>query len=68
VAILIGSDIVRGVRSAVYEKLQYTCSGGVARNKMLAKLSSGHKKPNAQTVIWNRAIQHFLAGFKFTKI
>jgi DNA polymerase eta len=56
VAILIGSDIVRGVRSAVYEKLQYTCSGGVARNKMLAKLSSGHKKPNAQTVIWNRAI------------
>ncbi|OLN86133.1 N-acetyltransferase eso1 [Colletotrichum chlorophyti] len=68
VAILIGSEIVRHVRSQILEKLQYTCSAGIARNKMLSKLGSGHKKPNQQTVIRNRAADQFLAGFKVTKI
>lgn len=43
-------------------------SAGIALNKMLAKLGSGSKKPNGQTVVRNRAITHFLSGFKFTKI
>ena len=64
----IGSEIVGDLRAAVKEKLRYTCSGGVARNKMLAKLGSDYKKPNAQTVIRNRAVQQFMSGFKFTKI
>ncbi|KAF2803233.1 DNA/RNA polymerase, partial [Mytilinidion resinicola] len=68
VAICVGSEIVRDVRARVWEELRYTCSGGVARNKMLAKLGSGHKKPNAQTVVRNRAVGHFLSEFKFTKI
>ncbi|KAF4548856.1 impB/mucB/samB-like protein 4 [Elsinoe fawcettii] len=64
----IASEIVRGVRGKVWERLQYTCSAGIAKNKMLAKLGSGHKKPNSQTVVRNRAVGHFLSGFKFTKI
>ena len=68
VTILIGSEIVRSVRAAVRERLKYTCSAGIARNKMLAKLGSAHKKPNQQTVVRNRAIQQFLSTFKFTKI
>lgn len=68
VVMMIGSEIVRKVRAAIYEKLKYTTSGGVARNKMLAKLGSDYKKPNAQTVVRNRAVQHFLSEFKFTKI
>lgn len=68
IAILIGSEIVRDVRAKIFEELKYTCSGGVARNKMLAKLGSGHKKPNQQTVIRNRAAQNFLSDLKFTKI
>ncbi|KAF2104629.1 DNA/RNA polymerase [Rhizodiscina lignyota] len=68
VAMLIGSEIVREVRAAVREKLKYTCSAGIARNKMLSKLGSGHNKPNGQTVVRNRAIQQFLSSFKFTKI
>jgi len=68
IAILIGSEIVRNVRAAIRDRLKYTCSAGVAQNKMLAKLGSGHKKPNQQTIIRNRAIQHFLSDFKFTKI
>lgn len=43
-------------------------SAGVAQNKMLAKLGSGSKKPNGQTVVRNRALTHFLSGFKVTKI
>ncbi|KAL3418876.1 sister chromatid cohesion protein eso1 [Phlyctema vagabunda] len=68
IAILIGSEIVRDVRAAIYTKLKYTCSGGVAQNKMLSKLGSAHKKPNQQTVVRNRAIQKFLSEFKYTKI
>ena len=68
VAILVASEIVRDVRAAIREKLGFTCSGGISRNKMLAKLGAGHKKPNQQTVIRNRAVGQFLGGYKFTKI
>ncbi|KAI0130558.1 impB/mucB/samB family protein [Xylariales sp. AK1849] len=68
VAILIGSEIVRDIRAEIHQQLGYTCSAGIASNKMLSKLGSGHKKPNQQTVIRNRAVQHFLSDIKFTKI
>ncbi|KIV90886.1 hypothetical protein PV10_05490 [Exophiala mesophila] len=64
----IGSEIVRGVRAKIWQDLKYTCSAGIARNKMMAKLGAGYKKPNQQTIVRNRAVQHFLSGFKFTKI
>ena len=64
----IGSEIVRGVRQTIRERLKYTCSAGIARNKMMAKLGAGYKKPNQQTIVRNRAVQHFLSSFKFTKI
>ncbi|KAK4697675.1 DNA polymerase eta, partial [Lecanoromycetidae sp. Uapishka_2] len=68
ITILLGSEIVRSVRAAILERLRYTCSAGIARNKMIAKLGSAHKKPNAQTIVRNRAVQHFMGGLKFTKI
>ena len=68
VAMLIGSEIVRDVRQVIRDRLKYTCSAGLAKNKMMAKLGSGHQKPNSQTVVRNRAIQNFLSEFKFTKI
>ncbi|THC96421.1 hypothetical protein EYZ11_004118 [Aspergillus tanneri] len=68
IAMLIGSEVVRSIRDAVWEKLSYTCSAGVARNKMMAKLGSSTNKPNKQTIVRNRAVQNFLGGFKFTKI
>ncbi|KHO00942.1 sister chromatid cohesion protein Eso1 [Metarhizium album ARSEF 1941] len=68
VAILIGSEIVRHVRAQVRGKLGYTCSAGIANNKMVSKLGSGFKKPNSQTVVRGRAVHLFLADFKVTKI
>ena len=68
IAMLIGSEIVRSVRASIRERLKYTCSAGIAHNKFIAKLGSGYKKPNQQTIVRNRAIQQFLSSFKFTKI
>lgn len=68
IALQIGSEIVRQVRTTIKEKLKYTCSAGIARNKMIAKLGSAYKKPNSQTVVRGRAITQFLSTFKFTKI
>lgn len=68
IAMLVGSEIIRSVRTVIWDQLNYTCSAGVARNKMMAKLGSGRNKPNKQTVVRNRAVQAFLGGFKFTKI
>ncbi len=67
VAMLVASEIVRNIRAAIRDKLRYTCAAGISRNKLLSKLGSAHKKPNQQTVIRNRAVRHFLSGFKFTK-
>ena len=64
----LGSEIVRSVRSAIHERLQYTCSAGIARNKMTAKLGSGAHKPNQQTIVRNRAVEQFLSTYKFTTI
>ncbi|KAL8911799.1 MAG: hypothetical protein Q9171_003067 [Xanthocarpia ochracea] len=68
IAMLVGSEIVRSVRAVIHERLKYTCSAGIARNKMIAKLGSAHKKPNQQTIVRNRAVQQFMGSFKFTKI
>lgn len=64
----IAAEIVRSVRGSVWDRLHYTCSAGIARNKMLAKLGSACNKPNAQTIVRNRAIRFFLGGYKFTQI
>lgn len=48
VAMGIACEIVAEIRAEVRERLKYTCSAGIACNKMLAKLASGQKKPNNQ--------------------
>ncbi|KAL9488199.1 hypothetical protein ACSS6W_000476 [Trichoderma asperelloides] len=68
VVILIGSEIVRRVRAQVREKLGYTCSAGIANNKLISKLGSAFKKPNEQTIIRSRAAMSFLTEIKVTKM
>ena len=68
VCLSIAAEIVQEVRTRIRQRLGYTCSAGIARNKMLAKLGSGYHKPNGQTVIRNGAAQRFLCEFKVTKI
>ncbi|CAN0156114.1 unnamed protein product [Pylaiella littoralis] len=46
-----GSAVVSRLRAAVRSELSYSCTAGVAHNKLLAKLCSNMHKPNAQTVL-----------------
>ncbi|RPA92566.1 DNA/RNA polymerase [Choiromyces venosus 120613-1] len=64
----IAAEIVDEIRASVRRELGYTCSAGIAQNKLLAKLGSGYKKPNQQTVVRVGAAQKFLNSFKFTKL
>jgi DNA polymerase eta len=52
VVIYLAAEMIKEVRKEVEEKLGYTCSAGIARNKMLAKLAAGWKKPNEQVSQW----------------
>jgi DNA polymerase eta len=56
----LGADACRRARAAVFEKTGYTMSGGIAHNKMLAKLASARNKPNRQTVVSRAATAEML--------
>ncbi|KAJ5326866.1 DNA-repair protein [Penicillium brevicompactum] len=68
VSLHIGSEIVQNLRREIFGQMKYTCSAGIARNKILAKLASAHKKPNHQTIILRRETCEFLSAHKLTKI
>lgn len=44
-------QVAEEICKKVLERTGLTCSAGVATNKFLAKMASGHKKPNGITVI-----------------
>ena len=56
----LGADACRRARAAVFAKTGYTMSGGIAHNKMLAKLASARNKPNRQTVVSRAATAEML--------
>ncbi|KAI9159187.1 N-acetyltransferase eso1 [Paramyrothecium foliicola] len=68
IALNIGAGIVRRIRAEILAHFKYTYSAGIARNKMLAKLGAGFRKPNQQTVIPAQAARGFLATHRITKI
>ncbi|CAO3573501.1 unnamed protein product [Mortierella alpina] len=66
--ILKAAEYCNKVRQAVKDELGYTCSAGVANNKLLAKLGSGMNKPFQQTIILPKYIPDLLHGLKLRKI
>ncbi|KAK3013799.1 hypothetical protein RJ639_009013 [Escallonia herrerae] len=46
-----GAHIVAELRLQVLKETEFSCSAGIAHNKMLAKLASGMNKPAQQTVV-----------------
>ena len=54
--------VVSRARKAVSDRLGFSCSGGVAPTKQLAKLGCGLHKPNQQTVVLPRHIDGLLQG------
>ncbi|KAJ4248464.1 N-acetyltransferase eso1 [Fusarium torreyae] len=68
IALDVGAEIVRNIRKQIKEKMKYTTSAGISHNKVLAKLASGYRKPNRQTIVRMRDTSSFLASYKATKM
>ena len=64
----LGAEACRRARAAVLEKTGYTMSGGIAHNKMLAKLASARNKPNKQTVVSRSAVSEMLENLPMRSI
>ncbi|ODV77098.1 DNA polymerase eta subunit [Suhomyces tanzawaensis NRRL Y-17324] len=68
VCMLIGSQILLQLRQLVYQKLGYFTSGGLARNKLVAKVAGGFRKPDNQTIVRTRLVHKFLNNFQLNDI
>ncbi|XP_043688856.1 DNA polymerase eta isoform X2 [Telopea speciosissima] len=63
-----GAIIVADLRMQVLKETQFTCSAGIAHNKMLAKLASGMNKPAQQTVVPFSSVEGLLASLPIKKM
>lgn len=66
--LLVGGTIVSDIRKAVFEETGYTCSAGIAHNKILAKLVCGMNKPNKQTILPLNSIHGLFEKLDISKI
>ncbi|CAH0718758.1 unnamed protein product, partial [Brenthis ino] len=66
--LLVGTLIVSEIRAAVYEETGYTCSAGIAHNKILAKLVCGMNKPNKQTVLPKQSVNILYKTLSIKKV
>eukprot|EP01052_Picozoa_sp_SAG31_P061294 SAG31_NODE_20385_length_576_cov_0.924528_1_plen_123_part_10 len=62
------SVVVAELRAAVSNETGYSCSAGVASNKLLAKLCCGLHKPNQQTLLPNEAIAALLLPLELGRL
>ncbi|KAL2343599.1 hypothetical protein Fmac_004884 [Flemingia macrophylla] len=63
-----GALIVSDLRMQVLKATEFTCSAGIAHNKMLAKLASAMNKPAQQTVVPNSSVEGLLASLPIKKM
>ncbi|XP_047954916.1 DNA polymerase eta [Salvia hispanica] len=63
-----GALIVAELRMEVLKKTEFTCSAGIAHNKMLAKLTSGMHKPAQQTIVPSSSVEELLASLPIKKM
>jgi len=54
--LIAGAVVVAELRAAVASQLGFSCSGGIAQNKLLAKLGCGLHKPKQQTIVLPEAV------------
>ena len=66
--LLAGALVTMQLRTDVLSQLGFTCSAGVAHNKMLAKLSSGMHKPSKQTLVPQSVVPLLMRDLAFSRI
>ncbi|KAI8093830.1 uncharacterized protein BX664DRAFT_358214 [Halteromyces radiatus] len=68
IQLAMGAEIAAEIRKQVWDELHYTCSAGIAHNKVLAKLGSSMNKPNKQTIVRQHVALSFIQDIPFNKI
>ncbi|GKB49900.1 DNA polymerase eta [Tanacetum coccineum] len=63
-----GAILVAELRLQVLRETEFTCSAGVAHNKMLAKLASGMNKPAQQTIVTSASVKELLETLPVKKM
>ncbi|PQQ18906.1 DNA polymerase eta isoform X2 [Prunus yedoensis var. nudiflora] len=63
-----GAFIIAELRLQVLKETEFTCSAGIAHNKILAKLASGMNKPAQQTVVPFSSVKGLLDSLPIKKI
>ncbi|KAL9683837.1 hypothetical protein QQ045_021264 [Rhodiola kirilowii] len=63
-----GAIIVAELRKQVLKETEFTCSAGVAHNKMLAKLASALNKPAQQTIVPRSSVKDVLYHLPIKKM
>jgi DNA polymerase eta len=66
--LLHASLIANEMRVAVKRSLGFTCSAGVAHNKILAKLATGMLKPDGQTTLLQSCVPSLLAALPISEL
>lgn len=66
--LIVGSQIMQMIRDQVKQATNFTCSAGIAHNKVLAKLCAGFKKPNGQSVLPASCINTVFAKTNIAKV
>ncbi|XP_064172743.1 DNA polymerase eta [Anguilla rostrata] len=64
----VGALIVEEMRAAVEEHTGFSCSAGIAHNKVLAKLACGLNKPNRQTILPLGSVPELFSSLPIGKI
>lgn len=66
--LIAGSIVVNDLRKAVLQQLGFTCSAGIATNRMLAKTCSGMHKPNKQTILPVAFIASLMTSLPYSRV
>ena len=63
--IALGSILTNMIRDTIYKETKFFTSCGVSSTKSLSKIASDFKKPDTQTIIFNKFINNFLDNGSF---
>lgn len=61
-------EVCSKIKKEIKEKLKVTCSVGIGKNKLIAKISAGVKKPDGQVIIKEKDSEKFLEPLKIREI
>jgi nucleotidyltransferase/DNA polymerase involved in DNA repair len=66
--LMVGASLIEKMRRQIFEEVGFTCSGGVAHNKMLSKIASGMHKPNQLTIVPHVIVEDLMMDMPISRV